>query len=142
MAGESQQVTHGGCLCGAVKYTVSGPLRPIWQCHCVRCQKTTGNFMAASGALATNIAVDQTGALTWFSPDDDANVAYAFCRHCGSSLFWRIVDQDPADEHWSICAGTLDDAVGLRTEAVWFTDHAAAHTHLDPGAEHLASTDL
>ena len=92
--------------------------------------------MAASGALAADIAVEQFDALRWYRPDDDPNVAYAFCRRCGSSLFWRVVDQGDRPEHWSICAGTLDDAVGLSTEAVWFSDRAASHTHLDPTAEH------
>ena len=142
MADDSDRETHGSCLCGSVRYTVSGPLRSVWQCHCIRCTKITGNFMAASGAPAANIAVDHSGTLTWFSPDDDPNVAYAFCRQCGSSLFWRTADQDPADERWSICAGTLDDGAGLTTEAIWFSDHAAAHTHLDPQAQHFSSTDL
>jgi hypothetical protein len=142
MADDSDRSTRGSCLCGSVQYTVSGPLRPVWQCHCVRCKKITGNFMAASGAPAANISVDQLGALTWFRPEDDRNVAYAFCQQCGSSLFWRTVDQDPAIELWSICAGTLDDDAGLGTEAVWFSDQAAAHTNLDPHAQHFPSTNL
>ncbi len=142
MARDSDHTTPGSCLCGSVQYTVSGSLRPVWQCHCKRCKKITGNFMAASGAPVANIAVEQFGALTWFSPDDDPNVAYAFCRQCGSSLFWRTLDQDPAAEYWSICAGTLDDTAGLTTEAVWFSDHAAEHTHLDPDAQHLPSTNV
>ena len=137
----TQTGTHGSCLCGSVHYTVRGPLRPVWQCHCRRCRKVTGNFMAASGAVAADITVEQFDALRWYHPDDDPNVAYAFCRRCGSSLFWRVVDQGDQPEHWSICAGTLDDAVGLSTEAVWFSDHAAAYTHLDPTAEHLPATD-
>ncbi len=138
----AQTSTNGSCLCGSVNYRVNGDLRAVWQCHCRRCQKVTGNFMAASGALAANIIVEEFDALRWYRPLDDPTVAYAFCRGCGSSLFWRVVDQGDQPEHWSICAGTLDDAVGLLTEAVWFSDHAAAHTHLDPTAVHLPATDL
>ena len=141
MASDAVQLTHGSCLCESVQFTVTGPLRPVWQCHCRRCQKITGNFMAASGALAADITLEHFGALTWFQPADDRNVAYGFCRRCGSSLFWRTMDQDPAEAHWSICAGTLDDASGLRTEAIWFSDHAAAHTYLDPDAEHLTADE-
>lgn len=142
MPTNSQPTTSGSCLCGSVRYTVRGALRSVWQCHCVRCQKITGNFMAASAAPAADITVDDIESLTWFHPHDDPNVAYAFCQGCGSSLFWRTVDQDPPHEYWSICAGTLDDASGLTTDAVWFSDHAAAYTHLDPNAEHLHSTDI
>jgi hypothetical protein len=98
--------------------------------------------MAASGALSADITVEEIDALRWYHPHDDPNVAYAFCRRCGSSLFWRVIDQGGQPEHWSICAGTLDDAVGLSTDAVWFSDHAAPHTHLDPTAEHIPATGL
>lgn len=142
MARNSQPTASGSCLCGSVRYTVRGALRPVWQCHCVRCQKFTGNFMAATAALAADITLDEVETLAWFHPEDDPNVAYAFCRRCGSSVFWRTIDQNPSHEYWSICAGTLDASADLTTEAVWFSDHAAAHTHLDPNAEHRSSTDL
>lgn len=132
---------HGSCLCSSVQYTVIGPLRAVWQCHCGRCQKTTGNFMAASGAAAANIDIQQFDALRWYSPSDDSNVAYGFCRRCGSSLFWRVIDQGDQLERWSICAGSLDESTDLTTEAIWFSDQAAPHTHLDPTAEHLRAAD-
>ena len=132
---------RGSCLCGAVRYTVDGPLRGVLQCHCIRCQKTTGNFMAASGALAADLHVDgdEPGELRWFSPDDDPNVAYGFCARCGSSLFWRLVEQG-MNPFVSICAGTFDEAPVLTTTAIWFAAHAAPHTRLDPHIEHIASS--
>lgn len=135
-------ITKGSCLCEGVRYSVTGPLRNVLQCHCTRCQKFTGNFMAASGAFERAITIDSADTLTWFSPRDDANVAYAFCSRCGSSLFWRVIDQADEDAHWSICAGTLDDAPDLVTEAIWFSDHAAPHTHLDVSVTWLSSAML
>lgn len=136
------EATNGSCLCGGVRYAVSGLLRDVLQCHCRRCQKTTGNFMAATGASLHDITFDSDDSLTWFSPDDDENVSYGFCNRCGSSLFWRIVDQPDADAHVSICAGTLDGDTKLRTAGIWYADHAAHHTILDPSIPHVASTDL
>lgn len=135
-------VARGSCLCGEVRYSVSGPLRDVLQCHCLRCQKTTGNFMAASGALEADLSIDAGATLGWFSPNDDSNVAYGFCRRCGSSLFWRVVDPDGDDPFVSICAGTFDEAPPLRTTAIWFADHAAPHTSLDPNIEWIDSGDL
>lgn len=38
---------RGSCLCGAVKYTVSGDPKNSVLCHCDSCQKVTGSvFMA------------------------------------------------------------------------------------------------
>ncbi len=95
--------------------------------------------MAATGALLGDVTFDAGATLTWYSPDDDPNVAYGFCNRCGSSLLWRVVDQGDDPPRISICAGTLDAAPSLHTTAIWFADDAAPHTPLDPTIER--STD-
>ncbi|MFM7784547.1 MAG: GFA family protein, partial [Gammaproteobacteria bacterium] len=41
--------THSGaCLCGVVRYTVQGPLRPVVVCHCTQCRRQTGHYLAAT----------------------------------------------------------------------------------------------
>jgi len=32
----------GGCLCGAVRYRINGPLRDVFVCHCTVCARTHG----------------------------------------------------------------------------------------------------
>jgi hypothetical protein len=100
----------GGCLCGAVRYEVAGPLRDVVNCHCSRCRRTHGHVgaytEAASGAL---ILLEDRG-LTWYVADGRER---GFCRECGASLFWRR----PGAATTSIAAGTLDDSTGLRTVA-------------------------
>ena len=44
----SDDAKTGSCLCGEVAYEVTGPLRPVVNCHCLQCRKTTGHFMAAT----------------------------------------------------------------------------------------------
>lgn len=39
-------VTQGSCLCGAVTYQVSTPLKAITHCHCKKCQKSHGAAFA------------------------------------------------------------------------------------------------
>lgn len=134
------QRTNGSCMCGGVQFHVTGQMRNVLQCHCVRCRKFTGNFTAASGAPSRNIAFESDETLQWFQPADDQNVAYGFCARCGSSLFWQLMDAD--EGHWSIHAGALDDAAGLSTDAIWYADHAAGYTTLDPTPLHINAADL
>ncbi len=113
----TDEVHLGGCLCGGVRYSVRGPLRDVFDCHCVRCRRFTGHHMAATAAPPDRVRFDADSTLRWFSPDDDPRVAYGFCQTCGSSLFWRA---EGHPEKLSIAAGTLDGATGLTTTQAWW----------------------
>ena len=43
----------GSCLCGAVRFEVHGPLRPVLACHCIQCRRQTGNYMSATACGTT-----------------------------------------------------------------------------------------
>lgn len=104
------ETRHGSCLCGAVTYVLSGPLRPMIVCHCIQCRKMSGHFTAATQSLASDVEI--TGAsLKWYRSSDIAE--RGFCDTCGSTLFWRRFD----NPRISIYAGTLDGVTGLRESA-------------------------
>jgi hypothetical protein len=116
-----QPRASGRCLCGEVTYVVTGPLRDVIDCHCQRCRRFTGHHLAASSADARDVEIDDVeGLLTWFHPVDEAG--YAFCRRCGSSLFWQGLG---TPDRISICAGTLEPPTGLRTVEAWWTSEAS-----------------
>lgn len=106
---ESQKITAGGCLCGAVRYEVKGPLRGVVNCHCSMCQRLHGNFGPHSKARKVNIAITNDTGLAWYKTSEIAQ--RGFCRVCGSSLFWEPFDLDAT----GIIAGSLDGPTGLRT---------------------------
>jgi hypothetical protein len=54
---------HGGCLCGAVRYTVDAPLRDVIACHCSQCRRTSGHYAAMSSAPSASIAVASSATL-------------------------------------------------------------------------------
>ena len=111
---------QGQCLCGSIRFTVVGELRDVINCHCHRCRRWTGHHMAAAGARAADVVIDdEAGTLTWFAPVPEAE--YGFCGRCGSSLFWR--NDDPGQ--LSICAGTLHPPTGLRTSEAWWVGEAS-----------------
>lgn len=95
----------GGCLCGAVTFVATGPLRPVIACHCNQCRKTSGNFVTATAARRENVQI--AGDVTWFQ--SSAQARRGFCGTCGSNLFW-----DGADDQLSIFAGVLEAPTGLQ----------------------------
>lgn len=96
----------GGCLCGAINYTVEGPLRPVVNCHCTQCRKTSGHYVAATSAPRDKIKI--TGEVKWFQSSGTAR--RGFCAECGANLFW-----DGGGENLSIFAGTIDGDTGVKT---------------------------
>lgn len=40
-----QQLHHGGCHCGALRYAFSGPLQDIAHCHCSVCRRVSGGLV-------------------------------------------------------------------------------------------------
>jgi hypothetical protein len=121
----------GGCLCGAVRYEVHGPLRDVVNCHCSQCRRTTGHFLAATATLLANLKLREERGLRWYDASPDAR--RGFCNQCGSTLFWRAHARD----YVSIAAGTLDDASGLKTVMNIFTVDKGAYYDIPPGSPQI-----
>jgi hypothetical protein len=110
----------GGCLCGAVKYAVKGPLRStVTACHCRTCRRFSGGLWAGTVAKASHVVIDGRGALKWYRSSKHAK--RGFCRRCGSSLFWRGINEPLI----SIAAGSLDEPTGLKLACHGWTSQAA-----------------
>ncbi len=128
------QPATGRCLCGAVAFQVRVRLRDVVNCHCHRCRRFTGHFMAATSSRSSDVEIDDVdGLLTWYFPVAEAG--YAFCRRCGSSLFWRA---QSSPEWLSICAGTLEPPTGLTTVEAWWTGEASDYHERQPVPERSA----
>ncbi|WP_264758506.1 GFA family protein [Aestuariirhabdus haliotis] len=106
---DQTKITTGGCLCGAVRYEVRGPLRDVVNCHCSMCQRLHGNFGPHTKAPKANIRLTEDKGLAWYKTSDVAR--RGFCRECGSSLFWEPFDLDAT----GIIAGSLDTPDKLKT---------------------------
>lgn len=101
---------EGGCLCGAVRYHVTGKLRPVIACHCSQCRRATGSYMTATAAMRDDLTIEGAENLTWFISSDTAR--RGFCRLCGSNLFWEGKDLP----YVSITAGSLNGPTGLQLD--------------------------
>ena len=119
------QESHGRCLCGAVRYTVSGPLRPVVYCHCSLCRRASGHFVAATACRSERLKIDGAQQLRWYHSSNEAQ--RGFCAVCGSNLFWKPTD----GSRISIMAGTLDSPTGLAAVAHIFVGHKGDYYALD-----------
>lgn len=102
----------GSCLCGGVKFSISGKAGPIGQCHCSKCRKVSGT----DGNAVMHTAIEN---FSWHSgeeliekyfPDGNTGWHSIFCRKCGSPLPLKGEDSGL----YFIPAGLLDDDPGHR----------------------------
>ena len=114
----------GSCLCGRVKYEVSGEPKAFFHCHCSRCRKATGT------GHASNLFF-QPGVLEWLNGEEQVRAfkvpeakrfANNFCVACGSRLPRRASDSDAV----VIPAGSLDEDVPITPQARIFTGSRAS----------------
>ncbi len=81
---DTSEERHGGCLCGAVRYTVRGEPTYTGNCHCRSCQRATeAGFVTWVGAKPENFEVTK-GQVTICETSPGAR--RGFCGRCGSSL--------------------------------------------------------
>ena len=117
----------GGCLCGAVRYEVTGPLRDVVLCHCAMCRRTHGHIGAYSAAPKAALTVTQSRGLRFY--ESSPGIRRGFCADCGASLFW----DSKARDYTSIAAGTLDAPTGLSTVLQIHVASAGDYYRIDPG---------
>jgi hypothetical protein len=101
----------GSCLCGGVRYEISGRLGHASHCHCSMCRKHHG---AAFGSYASVRRRD----FRWASGEalvgrfaSSPGIERGFCTRCGSTLFWDATG-DPTS--FGLALGTLDADPGVR----------------------------
>jgi hypothetical protein len=102
---------EGGCLCGAVRYRVSGRPYHLSHCHCTLCRRAAGApfvswFSVASGAFRV-----MQGEPVCYRSSPEA--VRGFCGRCGTQLTFQR-DDTPGEVDITLCS--LDDPEALTPE--------------------------
>jgi hypothetical protein len=115
----------GSCLCGGVRYQVTGTLGPVALCHCTMCRKASGSAFASNAAVPDDGFHLGAGAALVQAYESSPGKFRHFCRRCGSPL-WSV---DPQMPGWvRLRIGGLDGDPGVRpalhygveSKAPWF----------------------
>ena len=111
------QATHeGGCLCGRVRYRVTGAPVVSTVCHCSLCRKAAGApFVAWAEFPAEAFAVTK-GEMAWYGSSEAAE--RGFCRNCGTAITFAYIDGETID----VATATLDDPNAFPPEDHIWTD--------------------
>jgi hypothetical protein len=100
-------VRGGGCLCGKVRYEVTGPAKSAIQCYCRDCQHISGGgHLPAFIVHRDNFSRAGPVKLFYSTSDAGSDLVLGFCSECGSPIF-RTTSKAP--DLVFIAAGSLDD---------------------------------
>lgn len=100
---ESNSLHEGGCMCGAVRYRLSGPFTFSAHCHCRSCQRAVGaGFVTDTAVAPDDFEVIKGKMMIYHS---SPGVCRGFCSQCGTSLSYS--GDDWTD--YAIMTATLDD---------------------------------
>jgi hypothetical protein len=107
-------LASGQCICGAVKFRISGEFESFFLCHCGRCRKDSGS------AHSANI-FSSKASIAWLSGEENMKTFQlagtqhlkCFCANCGSAL--PVFQAE--DGVLVVPAGSLDSPIGMRPDA-------------------------
>jgi hypothetical protein len=101
----------GGCLCGNVRYRLTGSPNNVTYCHCETCRRAAGSpVMVWAEYPVSQVELDQ-GAMRFYESSDIGE--RGFCPRCGSSLTFQYT---AGRENIDVSAATLDDPNRLQPE--------------------------
>lgn len=103
----TDDVRHGGCLCGKVRFSAKLNDGNVSVCHCHMCQKwSSGMFMG----IVVDPKVEITGEDDFSAYVSSSWGERLFCSSCGTSLGWRMHDHS----FISMNAAAFDDQNGFK----------------------------
>jgi hypothetical protein len=120
----------GGCLCGAIRYRISGPSLFVSQCCCKDCQKATGTgHTTIIGIHSSQLKLEGTPASFTNAGATGGKVTRHFCGTCAGRLY---TSGDLPGEVIMVQAGSLDDPGAISPESVIYVKDAVAWDRFDP----------
>ncbi len=104
--GGDEKSASGGCMCGALRYELSGEPVSVIHCHCLSCRRHTGAPVVSLVGLKKNQVRFTAGVRGRY--ESSPGVGRGFCNQCGTPLTWEG-DGGELGPLIEIHIGTLDD---------------------------------
>jgi hypothetical protein len=108
----------GGCLCGAIRYRVSGAPRSTSLCHCASCRRSIGGPSLAWAIFDEDKVVIERGALAIHH--SSPGVERGFCAACGTSLTYKRANRPGL---FDVTTASLDDPAAFPpAKEIWVSE--------------------
>jgi len=127
---ETTKPLEGGCLCGEIRYRITGPIIFVSQCCCRDCQKATGTgHTTILGVQAADLEVTGAPKVYTNAGDTGGQISRHFCANCGGRLY---TSGDHPGSIRIVQAGSLDNPNVVHPQNVIYAKDAPAWDFFDP----------
>jgi hypothetical protein len=126
-------VCDGGCLCGAIRYRISGSPRSSSVCFCRSCRLASGAASVAWFVVGLDSFSLLAGSLAAYRSSPP--VTRSFCPQCGTPIAYQHADAPDAIE---LTTATLDEPQRFPPSKEIWHSHRLAWAASDPALPHLA----
>ena len=120
----------GGCMCGAVRFEISGPLRNVVYCHCSQCRKLHGTPFASNAGVESKHFKFISGEDQLTGYEMVPGLVKSFCKHCGSPIMGRNAKQP---DMIRIRLGSIESEITERPSAHIFASSKASWDQICDG---------
>lgn len=118
----------GSCLCGTVRYEITGSLGATGHCHCSMCRKSHGAAFATWASVKPDQFRWASGAEFVEKYKSSPGAERCFCKKCGSALV-----ATHAGKIAELALGTVDGDPGVRSRAHIFVGSKAPWYEITDG---------
>ncbi len=125
---DNEAIREGGCLCGALRYRVTGEPFRTNTCHCTGCRRRTGSAFG----ISTYFKIEQVDFISGerkvyrYQSDESGRFAdMEFCPDCGSTVTWTAEFFPGAR---GIAGGSFDDPDWFDVDQHGWARSALKHT--------------
>ena len=111
----------GSCLCGKVRYEISGQVGDIVHCHCQTCRKAHGSAFSSVAAVDDKeFTLIGRDSLSCF--ESSPGKKRYFCSNCGTQIYVKR----EGTKHLVLRLGSLDDDPKSKEKIhIWAAQKAA-----------------
>ncbi|WP_177418122.1 GFA family protein [endosymbiont of Lamellibrachia barhami] len=132
----SANTYKGGCLCGKVRFEITGEIENIIYCHCSQCRKAQGSAFATNGNVDVEAFVFISGEEELTGYQSTPGQTKYFCKHCGSPI---ISKNESLPNKVRVRLGTVESDIRERPVAHIFVTSKANWETLPDDLPHYES---
>ncbi len=134
-------IRSGGCLCGAVRFDARNVPDTFGICHCPSCRRWTGSALFEVSIKSDDITWTGAEHIAMRQTSDWAERAW--CRECGTVLYFRQTKEDKWYGGTDVPLGLFDDPNGFTLTHEIYTDQTPDGLHIaDTGQKRLTRADV